>query len=405
MPVTVMERDTRHQPRSLPGSTVLQIVPALNENPATRAAVDVAIALLRSGVRVLVAGEDGPLNGEIQGLGGEWHRLASETANPLTLTRNSRMIADLIASERVDLVHALGVGASRTAAGLKKRGSFWLVHSYAIADLERPRRDKSYSRALVAGDRVITPSGYVADRVATVHQVADSRLVIIPRRIDANRFDPQSISPERAAVLRRSWKINRGERVVLVPGRLEPAHGQLNLVETARVLVNGGMRGVVFVLAGDNRRHGDYARTIAEQAKAHGVAGIVRQIGICSDMAGAYTAADFVCVPRVTPPTFALVAAEAMAMGRPVIATDVGATSEIVLAPPRVLESARTGWLAEPDDPFALARALAAALAVNASVYHAIGGRAHMIANQLFTPARVAAATLGVYATLLEGHG
>jgi glycosyltransferase involved in cell wall biosynthesis len=403
--MNVMERDGRRQPRSLPGATVLQIVPALNENPATRAAVDVAIALLRSGVRVLVAGEDGPLNGEVQGLGGEWHRLASESTNPLTLTRNARAIADLVASERIDLVHALGPGASRSAANLKKRSGFWLVHSYAIADLDRPRRDKSYSRALGAGDRIIAPSAYVADRIATVHQVPDSKLVIIPRRIDAARFDPPAISPERAAVLRRSWKINRGERVVLVPGELEPAHGQLNLVETARVLVNGGMRGVVFVLAGDNRRHPDYARAIAEQAKAHGVAGIVRQIGLCSDMAGAYTAADFVCIPRITPPTFALVAAEAMAMGRPVIATDVGATPEIVLSPPHVLESARTGWLAEPDDPFALARAIAAALAVNASVYHAIGVRAHMIANQLFTPARVAAATLNVYAALLEGYG
>ena len=54
-------------------------------------------------------------------------------------------------------------------------------------------------------------------------------------------------------VLRRGWKIGRGQRIILVPGRIDPAKGQLMLVEAARILTNGGLRGVVFVLAGENR--------------------------------------------------------------------------------------------------------------------------------------------------------
>src|SRR6185503_138027 len=50
--------------RGLPGATVLQILPALAETPAARAAVDRAVALLRSGARVIVAAEEGPLNSE-----------------------------------------------------------------------------------------------------------------------------------------------------------------------------------------------------------------------------------------------------------------------------------------------------------------------------------------------------
>ncbi len=97
--------------RGLPGATILQIVPALVEGGAARATVDTSIGLLRSGARVIVAGEDGPLNNELQGLGGEWVRLVNETTNPISLKRNSSTIAELVAAERVDLVHALGVGA------------------------------------------------------------------------------------------------------------------------------------------------------------------------------------------------------------------------------------------------------------------------------------------------------
>jgi glycosyltransferase involved in cell wall biosynthesis len=353
---------------------------------------------------VIVAAEEGPLNTDLQGLGGEWVRLVTDSANPLAISRNANTIAALVTTERIDLVHALSVGASRSAATIKKKAGAWLVHSYAGADLRRISRDKSYSRALLAGDRVVVSSRYVADQVATRHQVAPEKLAVIPRRIDGARFDPPAISPERATVLRRGWKIGRGQRVILVPGRIDPAKGQLTLVETARILTNGGLRGVIFVLAGDNRQHFDYAKRIAEQAEAHGVAHLIRQIGVCPDMAGAYLAADFVAIPQIEPPAFPLAAAEAMAMARPVIAANVGAIPEIVLAPPNVLELRRTGWLAEPDDPLSFARAIAAALATEAFAYRAIGTQARAIAAQYFTPVRTAAATLSLYANLFEGR-
>ena len=110
-------------------------------------------------------------------------------------------------------------------------------------------------------------------------------------------------------------------------------------------------------------------------------------------------------IPQIEPPAFPLAAAEAMAMARPVIATNVGALPEIVLAPPNVLESARTGWLAEPDDPVSFARAMADALSSEASAYGAIGTRARRLAGQFFTPSRTAAAALDLYANLFEGRG
>jgi glycosyltransferase involved in cell wall biosynthesis len=395
----------QQQMRGLPGATVLQILPALDETTAARSAVDTAVALLRSGARVIVASEDGPLNSELQGFGGEWVRFVSDGANPLTVSRNARMLTNLVQTERVDLIHALGTGASRSAVGLKKRAGVWVVHSYDGADLNRPYRDKAYARALLAGDRVIVPSHYVADQVATRHQVPREKLAVIPRRIDNVRFDPPAISPERAMVLRRGWKIARGQRVVLVPGRIDPAKGQLTIVEVARVLTNGGLRGVVFVLAGDNRQHFDYARKIAAQAEAHGVAHLIRQIGACADMAGAYLASDFVAIPQIEPPAFPLAAAEAMAMGRPVIATNVGAIPEFVLAPPQVQEAERTGWLAEPDDPLSFARAIACALAAEAWTYNAIGTHARHLAAKFFMPMRTAAAALSIYASLFDGRG
>ena len=65
----------------------------------------------------------------------------------------------------------------------------------------------------------------------------------------------------------------------------------------------------------------------------------------------------------------------------------------------------RTGWLAEPDDPVSFARAIAAALAAEASAYNAIGTRARRLAEPVLHAARTAASALGLYASLFEGRG
>jgi glycosyltransferase involved in cell wall biosynthesis len=395
----------RARPRTLPGATVLQIVPALVEEHHARMAADTAFALLRSGARAIIAGGDGPLVSEIQAFGAEWMRLDCDTDNPLRLRACTRRLIEYIGTERVDVVHARGEAAARSAAGAHTRTGMWLVNSYVHRAAPTRWRDKPYGRALAAGDRVIAPSEYLAERLLERHSVERERIVVIPRRVDTEAFDPAAIGPTRITALRRAWKIRRGERVVLVPGRIEPRKGQLELVDVARVLVNGGLDHTVFILVGDGSTHPDYARAISEHARSQGVAHMVRRVGACADMPAAYAVADLVLVPAVEPPMFGLVAAEALAMERPVIAPAVGPLPEYVLVPPQVAEDARLGWLTPPDDAVALARTLAASAAMDRAELHAMGMRGRKFALATFAPAHIAAGTLSVYSTLFEGPG
>ena len=89
-------------------------------------------------------------------------------------------------------------------------------------------------------------------------------------------------------------------------------------------------------------------------------------------------------------------------MGKPVITSGIGDLPETVLAPPRVAAEDRTGWLINPSDPIELARAVAAALALDGAVRQAIGARSRRRAENRFSPARVAEAILAIYASLLE---
>jgi glycosyltransferase involved in cell wall biosynthesis len=405
VPVTAADTGRRGGARTLPGATVLQVVRSLADDDTARATVDTALALLRSGARAVVAGADGPLVSELQGFGGEWIPLAGATHNPLTARNRVRVLDEFVSMERVDIVHARGVGAALDGAAVAAETGVSLVSSYAGGvSAHRWWYDKAYGRALASSARVIAPSGYTADGLSVRHRVEPGRLIVIPRRVDTHLFDPAQINPARVAAIRRAWKMSRGARVFLVPGPLDPRKGQLTVVDAVRMLVNGGLKDVAFVFAGDDRRHAEYAQKIAARAQAQGIGAMIRRVGVCHDMPAAYAASDIVIIPAIEPPGLGRAAAEAFAMGRPVVASAVGALPEIVLVPPRVSKHERIGWLCAPDDSIDLARAIATAAETDSATHRAIATAAYRFARETFSPTQVAARTLAIYEALLRSN-
>jgi glycosyltransferase involved in cell wall biosynthesis len=173
------------------------------------------------------------------------------------------------------------------------------------------------------------------------------------------------------------------------------------LPDVARALLDEGMRGFVFVLAGEHRTHRKYARFIVDDARAKGVQAYIRLAGHCRDMPAAFAAADTVVVPAIEPPVLGRVVAQAQAMGRPVVTSDVGILPEHVATPPEMPENVRTGWVAKAGDATEFARALSAALSLDDVGYRTMAARARQFAEYMFSPQSVAEATCAVYMSLL----
>jgi glycosyltransferase involved in cell wall biosynthesis len=342
---------------------------------------------------------------EFKSFGGVWLPLAAATHSPSKLRANAEVLAGFVAAERVHIVHAKSAGAAWSAQVAANRSGTRLVTD--LPDLSRARMWLSafYLGALSRGDRVISHSMYNARPMIARYRIPIPRISVIPHSIDIAHFDPASVPTARVAALRQSWGIPSGMRIVLVPGRVAPWNGQLTLIQAARILADNGVTGVNFVLVGDDRRHRRFARKFWKQARSEGIDVLFRMVGHHADMPAAYAAADLVVVPYTSPPIYGRVVAEAQAMARPVIATTVGPLPEKLLTPPRTAAELRTGWEVPPGDPAELARAIADALALDAAAYRAHASRARQFAEYMFSPQRAAAATLEVYAALLEAEG
>ncbi|MBO0757318.1 MAG: glycosyltransferase, partial [Bradyrhizobiaceae bacterium] len=145
-------------------------------------------------------------------------------------------------------------------------------------------------------------------------------------------------------------------------------------------------------------------RLVAERAVAQGVEELFRFSKLPADRSSLLSAADVVVVPAIEPPMQAHVVAEAQAFARPTIASAIGVLPEQLLAPPRVTNALRTGWLVTPGDSVSLAHAISDVLALDAAALSALGVRARQFAEATFSPRSVAAATLAVYTSVLGGR-
>jgi glycosyltransferase involved in cell wall biosynthesis len=398
--MTAAYGDAASAPPTLAGSTILQIVPTLGDNPVARTALKVAHALLRVGARALVAGDEGPLARVLQEFGGEWVELSNDTANPFRLRSNARVIEQLIAYERVDIVHAHGAGAARSARLAADAIKAWVVTT--LPDTPPGSRSEwRQARALSRGDRIIAPSEFAARPMMQRFNIAREQITLIPRAIDTALFDPAKVAPERVEALRNAWGVMPDEWIVLIPGRVAPWNGQIAVPELARILMDEGADRIVFAIVGETDTHRRYARSIARRATALGVEKIVRLIGHCDEMPAAFAAAHVVVIPAVEAPLLGHAAAQAQAMARPVVTTDIGILPEHVVVPPAMPQKVRTGWTVAPDDIEGMAHAIASALSLDVQSYRAMAARAREFAIYMFSPQSVAAAHRAVYTSLL----
>jgi glycosyltransferase involved in cell wall biosynthesis len=376
--------------------TVLQVIPSLDTGGAERATIDIAAALADRGDRALVASGGGRLETELTEAGGTLVRLPTESKNPLTMALNARRLAQLIRRERVDIVHARSRAPAWSARIACRVTGAPFVTTYHGIYGEKGKAKRLYNSVMAAGDIVIANSEYTARLIRERYATPAERIVVIPRGIDLAAFNTNAVDEARREALQSGWRIPPGARVILQLARLSGWKGQEVLIQALALPPLAGRGELVAILAGDAQGRDHYRRELEALTEVHGFSERVRIVGHCDDTPAAFALADVAVVASTEAEAFGRAAVEAAAMGVPVVATALGATEETVLAPPRVADAARTGWLVPPGDAGALAAAIDAALALSAEERRALGGRARRRAEE-FATATMQARTLALY--------
>ncbi|UUN26031.1 glycosyltransferase [Streptomyces sp. FIT100] len=313
---------------------------------AEKQLVLLARGLSERGIRthLLVLFHRGPREAELEGSGVVLEDLGFQrvTLSRKSLMCNARAFARLLVllrKERPQVVQAfllhsyvLAAPAARLArvpvvvAGRRSLGFFKRGHRVALA-LER--------LATRWTDLLVANAQAVADDVRRDEGVPDCKLTVVPNGMPDKEFE-----------LAPPAEVDTALPVVLCVANLADHKGHRYLLEACAELRHGGQP-CTLVLIGDG----------AERHALEGLAarlGIdVRFLGFRTDVAGFLARADVVVLPSLYEGSSNAVM-EAMAAGRPVVATAVGGT-------PELLQDGR-GVLVAPADPTALADGLRSVL-------------------------------------------
>ncbi len=382
--------------------TILQIIPDLDTGGAELSTLEIAEAVHRAGGRAIVLSEGGRLVAPLEEAGGEFIPFPAATKNPARMLWNAGRIARYAAEQGIDLIHARSRAPAWSALIAARRAKKPFVTTYHGAYRENGRFKNWYNSVMAAGDAVIANSRYTADLIRARYDTPEDKITVIHRGVDGRVFDPSSVRPERVAKLRGSWGVAPDQPVVLQPARLTGWKGQTVVIEAARILrEQGRLGGAAIILAGDAQGRDGYAGTLKSQIASAGLDGSVRLVGHVSDMPAAFAAARVAVVASTEPEAFGRTAAEAQAMGCPVIATAIGAPPETVLAAPKSPPGEITGWLVPAADATALSQAITESLSLEAGERAAMASRARRHVLEDLSLDAMKRATLAVYDRLL----
>jgi glycosyltransferase involved in cell wall biosynthesis len=296
-------------------------------------------------------------------------------------------LARRLRSRQVDVLHTYLVSANvwGTLAG-RLAGVGAVVTSRRDMGFSRNLRLRLVEEWLVNPhvDRVVAVSPAVAIAARRERGLRDDQVVTIPNGVDLEAFDAaRHPRTEARAQALREWGLGDDEVAVGAIGHLSSVKGHADLLEAAARIVSRHPR-TRLVLVGD----GPLRAELEARAQRLGIRERVVFAGVREDVARVLARLDVVVLPSHTE-GLSNVLLEAMAMTRPLVATSVGGS-------PDVLRDGVSGLLVPARDPEALAAAVGRMLE-DPERAGAMGRAARRLVEREFSRPRMVAAYEALY--------
>jgi N-acetyl-alpha-D-glucosaminyl L-malate synthase BshA len=290
-------------------------------------AAEIAMSLARRAHRVHVFSDDVPTRLDLTRAGVAFHRVEVRPYpqlrhSPYALALTSKVV-EVSRRERLDLVHAHYAVPHAVSAHLARqvlgREGPRIVTTLHGTDITLVGTDPSFLPltrfSIVESDAVTAPSAWLARAPHAALEVpARVDIDVIPNFVDTGQFHPGRRAAAPAGATRMLVHVSNFRPVKRVDD-------VVRIFARVRAALPARLR-----LVGD----GPERPRIEALARELGVAGAVELLGERVDLPEVLRDADLFVLPSETE-SFGLAALEAMACGVPVIASDVGGVSEVVV--------------------------------------------------------------------------
>jgi glycosyltransferase involved in cell wall biosynthesis len=263
--------------------------------------------------------------------------------------RSVRDVLQFACGHHVDLVHLDGATSFPFGRlGARLTGLPTIAHFHSMLELP-PVRALLNRQPMLSASRSIAVSAAVRQWAIAALAIAPERIEVFHNGHDIDRY--ASPSADAHSRIRREFALADNLPLVGVVGRLDVAQKGQDVMIRALPALQERCPGVALLLVGDGPDRGR-CEALVDQL---GLVDAVRFSGHRNDVPDLLAAVDIVAVPSACDEGLPLVAIEASAAGRPIVAFDGGGLPEVVV-------HGETGIIVPKGDVGRLSEAIASLL-------------------------------------------
>ena len=258
---------------------------------------------------------------------------------------------------------------------------------------------KFYNSIMLRSKLTIAGSNFIFNHINENYSEYLNRkkkLRVIFRGINIDYYNQKNISILKQEKIKKEWELSQNKFTILMPGRLTYWKGQEKLIEALNILIedynNSNFQAVIL---GSDQGRKVYKKKLIDLVQRYSLSQKIKFINHCKEMPLAYSLADVVVSASVEPEAFGRVSVEAQAMGKPIIASDLGGSKETIL-------KGKSGFLYKHDDPRQLAKALNTVIELDQDTLNSIGNEGRKNITKKFDVEAMCDSTLREYKKLLD---
>jgi len=335
---------------------VLQVIPRLGYGGAETGCYDLAHFLPEQNCKSYIVTSGGELLKFIKKDKVKIFRLPVQSKNPILILFNSLIISLIIIFYNINIVHARSRAPAWSCLFATKITSRKFVTTFHGTYNFNNRFKKFYNSIMVRSHLVIAGSNFIFSHInenyGEFFKNKKRKLLVIFRGINTNYFNPKKVLPAKVDKFYKEQKIDKNKFIILLPGRLTYWKGQRIFIEAIKIVkernINQSFEGIIL---GSEYGRNVFKKQLLGLVQQYRLNNTIKFIDSFNEMPIAYRIANIVCSCSYEPESFGRISVEAQAMEIPVIASNIGGSTETIVKD-------KTGFLFKNKDVNSLAETI-----------------------------------------------
>ncbi len=378
---------------------VLQVIPKLGYGGAETGCYDLAHYLHEQNCSSYIVTSGGELLKYVNKKKVKVIRLPVHSKNPILIFINALILTLIILFLNISIVHARSRAPAWSCFLATKITGRKFVTTFHGTYSFKSSIKKFYNSIMLRSDLIIAGSNFIFSHINDNYLKylnPKKKFLVIFRGINTDYFDSSTTLDSDEDKLLKKWEINRGKKLILMPGRLTSWKGQELFIEAIN-LVNKELGHEAFyaVILGSDQGRKIYKKKLMRLVERYRLSNQLRFVDECKKMPAAYKIAYMVISASVEPEAFGRVSVEAQSMEKPIIASNIGGSNETII-------DNKTGILFESGKAESLSKKIIEVLQLDESTLKSMGNEGRKNVIKKFNIEKMCFSTYSEYKKLIN---